>query len=71
MTLEVSVTLKVVVNIQYLCTLVHGEALHQFDMLSDEVGSYIPEHLTSIILGLGTYFFLLNRCPRVIMQYAA
>ena len=40
-------------NIQYLCTLVCGKALRQFDTFSDEVGSTTPENLTSIILVFG------------------
>ena len=60
MTLKASVTLKSVANTQYLCTLVRGEELRQFDMLYAEVGSSTPEKLTSIILGLGTYFFAVN-----------
>ena len=38
-TLEASVTLVDSKNIQYLRTLVHGEAFRQFDMLYAEVGS--------------------------------
>ena len=60
MTLEVSVTLKYGTNIQYLRTLVREEALPQFDMFSSEVGIATPETLTSIILVLGSYFFLFN-----------
>ena len=52
------------VNIQYLCTLLPGEALRQFDMLSAEVGVTNPEILTSVILGLGTYCFLLILCQK-------
>ena len=36
--------------------IVRGEALCQLDTLSDEVGITTPEHLKSIVLGLGTYF---------------
>ena len=53
-TLKASVTLVVSVNIQYLCTLVRGEVLRQFEMLSSKGGSITPENLKSIILGLGT-----------------
>ena len=55
-TLEASRTIKVVANIQYICTMVRGEHLHQFDTLSAEVGSASPENLMSIILVFGTYF---------------
>ena len=51
------------VKIQYLCTLVCEEALHQFDTFYYEVGSDTPENLTSIILGLGTYFLPVNVLP--------
>ena len=39
MTLTESGMLKMGANIQYLFTLVHGDALHQFDLLSDDVES--------------------------------
>ena len=60
MTLEASVTLLDGVKIQYLCTLVRGEALRQFDTLSAVVGSTTSENLKSIILGLGAYFSPVN-----------
>ena len=47
-------------NIQYFCTLVLRYALRQFDTLSSEVGGTKPENLSSIILGLDTYFFPVN-----------
>ena len=62
MTLEVSGTIKYCARIQYVCTLVRGEALCYFDTLSAEVGIANPENLTSIILGLGREFSLLMRC---------
>ena len=68
MTLKASVMLTSGVKIQYLCTLVCGEALHQFDTFYYEVGSDTPENLTSIILGLGAYFFLLMRYQSKISQ---
>ena len=37
MTLEATGTLETEANVQYLRTLVHGEALHQFDLLSIDV----------------------------------
>ena len=46
-------------KIHRLCTLVHVEALHQFDNYTSEVGSTIPENWTFIILGLVTHFYLL------------
>ena len=60
MTLEASGTLKNIVKIQYLLTLVRGNALHYFDTLSAEIRSARPETLPSINLGLGTYFFPVN-----------
>ena len=59
MTLAASGMLESVSKIQYLRTLLHGETLHQFETFYDEVGSDIPEKLKYIVLGLGTYFFLL------------
>ena len=43
-------------NIQYLCTLVRGEGLHQLDTLSSEVRRTTSEQLKYIILVLGSYF---------------
>ena len=60
MNLEASGTLKDGANLHYICTLVRVEALHQFDTFSVEVESDIPEALTYIILGLGTYFLPVN-----------
>ena len=64
MTHEASGTFKAGANIQYLHTLVRGEALHHFDTLSAEVGSKTSEKLISIILGVGAYFFLLMCCQK-------
>ena len=63
MTLEVLGMIKYGVKIQYLCTLVRGEALCQFNVLSAEVEGAAPLTLALIILGLGKYFFLLVRFP--------
>ena len=54
---EASGTLKSGAKIQYLHFLVHVEALHKFDVLSDEVESAGSKTLSSIILDLGTQFF--------------
>ena len=54
MTLETSVTLKSGENIQYLCTLVRGEALYQLNTFSAKVGSATPENLKYNILVLST-----------------
>ena len=56
-TLEAPGTLDDGAKIQYLCMIVHGEALNKLDMLSVGVGIATTEHLNLIILGLGTYFF--------------
>ena len=60
MDLEMSGTLKYGAKIQYLCTLVYGEVLHRFDVLSAEVEGATPVTLASIILVLGAYFFPVN-----------
>ena len=62
-TLEVPVIFKSDANIQYLCMLVRGESLRQFDTLSAEVVSSTPENLRCIILGLGN-FFNVNAFPK-------
>ena len=64
MTLKESRTINYDANIQYLLTLVRGKALRQFETLSAEIGSSTPENLTSIILGLGAYFFPVNDIPK-------
>ena len=61
MALEVSGTFKSGAKIQYIFTLVHGEILHRFDVLSAEVEGATPVTLASIVLVLVTYFFLLMR----------
>ena len=52
MTLEAAVTLHTAANIQYICMLVSGEALRQFDTLSADVESGTPLKSQDIILGL-------------------
>ena len=59
MTLEVSEMLKTTENMQYLCTIFCGEALHKFDTLSADIESISSLKLVVIILVLGMYFFLL------------
>ena len=54
MTPEASGTLANSANIQYLCKLLPGEALHQLDTLYFEVGSKTTAHLNRIVLGLVT-----------------
>ena len=60
-TLEASWTITDDAKIQHIYTLVRGKVLHQLDIFSTEVGSTASENLKPIILGLGTYFFLLMR----------
>ena len=64
MTLEASGTLAADVKVEYLCMLVHGESLRQFDAFSSELGSTTPENVMYVIFGLSTYFFLLIRCQK-------
>ena len=71
MALKASGTLASGAKIQYLPTLVHGEALHQIDTLSTEGRSITSEHLESTILVLGTCFFLLMRCQNKNVRCAA
>ena len=42
-------------KLQYLCNLLHGEALCQFDTFCDQVESMTMAHLNRVILGLGNY----------------
>ena len=56
-TFEASVTLQAGAKVQFLCTIVRGEVLHQFDLLFDNIESSTPLTLESIILGLGVYLF--------------
>ena len=59
MSLKDSGTLYANANIQYFCTILRGEALHQFDTLCAEAGSTTKTHLNRVILDLVTSFFLL------------
>ena len=54
MNIEASETLYAGAKIQYICTLICGEALCQLDRLSVDVWSTTAEYLNLIILGLGT-----------------
>ena len=69
MTLKESLIIVASAKIQYRCTLVHGEALHQFYMFYYELGSTTSENLKKIILGLGKYFFLLMCCQNKSARY--
>ena len=56
MTLAETGTLEMDVNIHYLCTLVHGEALRQFDLLSADVKNTETLNVDYYIKGLALYF---------------
>ena len=60
MTLESLETLAAKEKLQYLCAILRGEALCQFDTLFAKVGSTTTTHLNRVVLGLGTYFFPVN-----------
>ena len=47
-------------RIQYLCTLLCGESLFEFETLSESVGSTTKRHLKQIIISLGTYLPPIN-----------
>ena len=71
MDLKASGTLAAGAKIQYLHTLVCGEALRQIDTLSTEGRSITSKDLESTNLVLGTYFFLLMRCQNKNVRCAA
>ena len=48
--------------------MVRGYALLQFDTFSAEVGSTTAVNFTSIILGFGTYLFLLMHFKKSVMH---
>ena len=56
MNLAASGTLEVGAKTQHPCTLVRGEALHQFDSLSADVESMENLNVDYIIRGLAQYF---------------
>ena len=56
MTLATTVTLEAGVKYQYLCTLVRGEALRQFELLSANVESTQTLNGDGFIKGLAQYF---------------
>ena len=60
MTLEASGELTSSANIQYICTLLHGEALSKLDTLSVQIVIRTTAHLNRIILGLGAQFYSIN-----------
>ena len=68
MKLGASVTLTVGDKIKYLRTFLCGKALHEFETLCNQVVNIIIMHLNKILLGLGTYFFLLMPCLRFVLM---
>ena len=48
------------VKIQFLCTMLYGEPLREFDVIANQVGSTINAHLKQIKEGLLGYLFPLN-----------
>ena len=56
MTIKALVNLTTRTNIMNPLTILHGEAIYQFNTLCDQVGSTNMTHLNSIILDLGMYF---------------
>ena len=59
-TLAASGTLEDGAKIQYLRTLVRGEALRKFDLFTDDMEGMNPLTVETIILGLYSYFFPVN-----------
>ena len=53
-TLESSGTIASNAKLNYLCTLLCGEAINQYHTLCSQVGSMTTTHLNQFILGLGT-----------------
>ena len=60
MTLVETGTLKMDANIQYLRTLVRGEALRQFDFLSANIENTATLNVNYYIKGLAVYFLPVN-----------
>ena len=63
-TLAASGTMDADAKFQYLCTLVHREALHKFDSLSADVESTETLDVDYIIRGLAQQFPPLNSLPK-------
>ena len=59
-TLVTSGTLEAGTRVQYISTIVCGESLFQFDLLSDDVESTKPLAVEYIIKGLEFYLFPVN-----------
>ena len=58
-------TLSTNLNLQYLHTLLHGEAICQFDTLYAQVGSKSTAHLNRVILNiLSKHKFAMRRVMR-------
>ena len=59
-TLAASGTLGKYVKVKHIHTLVRGEALRQFDLISSYMEGMNPLKVETVILGLATYFFTVN-----------
>ena len=58
MMLEAAGTLATNVKLHYICTLLHGQALQQFQTFCVQVKNTTTAHLNLIILGSCKYFCL-------------
>ena len=62
MALNALVTLTIDAKFQYLRTLLHGKALHDFEILCIQIWSITTAHLNLILLSLGMWFNLPTHC---------
>ena len=53
MLLDALATLTVVLKIKHLHTLIHGEALREFETICVHMGNMSTTHINKILLGLG------------------
>ena len=60
MTLKDLVMIAASINLHYLCKILRGEELRQFDTSCDQVGIKNITYLKHIILGLGRYVSPVN-----------
>ena len=57
MTLGATETLETEAKVQYICTLVRGKSLHQFDLLSDDMKNIETSlDMDDLLKGLAWYF---------------
>ena len=62
MMLEASIIPKENTKLQYLHTLLRGEAPRKFETLFVQIAIKYMSHLNQVLLGLSLYFFLLKCC---------